>query len=185
MRILIAALVGTVIVFVILYNTLVGLKNQVQNAFASMDVLLKKRYDLIPDLVSIAKKYMQYEQQMLTNIAALRSRAVPGSVAETGRLELENQLTEELGNLFLTVEAYPDLKANHNFLALQQSLNEIEEQISAARRFYNTTVTDYNNAVEMFPTNLVAAMMSYRRKQTFETSVTERQKINVGNLLNE
>ncbi|WP_264321830.1 LemA family protein [Zarconia navalis] len=180
--------VGIAIVFVILaslYNTLVGLKNRVENVLASVDVLLKKRYDLIPELVSTVKTYMQYEQKTLTNIAAIRSRAVSSNVTQEGRVELENRLSEELGNLLVAVEAYPDLKANQNFLELQKSLNEIEEQLSAARRFYNTSVTNYNNAIEMFPTNLVAAIMNYHRKKLFETPVSEQQKVNVGNLFNQ
>ncbi len=167
---------------VLLYNSLVGKKNQVDNAFASIDVMLKKRCDLIPNLVATAKQYMQFEQQTLTNIAGLRARAVSGRLNSEARVEVENQISRELGNLMVAVEAYPDLKANQNFLQLQGSLNEVEEQISAARRFYNSAVTDYNNAVEMFPTNIFANMMSYRRQAVFEATETERRNVNVRDL---
>ena len=131
-------------VIVVLYNGLVAKKNQVDNAFASIDVMLKKRCDLIPNLVAVAQKYMKFEQKTLTRIAGLRSRAM--TMQGDDRINVENQISRELGNIMVAIEAYPDLKANQNFLELQQSLNEIEEQISAARRFYNTSVTDYNNA---------------------------------------
>lgn len=185
MVVAIVVLIILVVVFVVLYNTLIGLKNRVENTFSGIDVLLKKRYDLIPDLVATVKRYTQYEQETLTNIAALRARAVSGQVTGEGRIQLENRLSEELGNLMISIENYPDLKANQNYLNLQQTLTEIEEQLSAARRFYNTTVTEYNNAVEMFPTNVVAGMMSYRRKQLFEAPANERQKQSVSNLFNQ
>lgn len=181
----IAVLIILVVVFIVIYNTLIGLKNRVENTFSGIDVLLKKRYDLIPDLVATVKAYTQHEQTTLTNIAALRARAVSGQVTGEGRIRLENRLSEELGNLMIQVENYPDLKANQNYLNLQQNLTEIEEQISAARRFYNTTVTEYNNAVEMFPTNLVASMMSYRRRQLFAAPASERQNQSVSNLFNQ
>ncbi|HHP7243202.1 MAG TPA: LemA family protein [Elainellaceae cyanobacterium] len=178
-------LIALAAIAVILYNSLVGKKNQVDNAFASIDVMLKKRCDLIPNLVATAKQYMQFEQQTLTNIAGLRARAVSGRLTQDARVEVENQISRELGNLMVSVEAYPDLKSNQNFLQLQRSLNEIEEQISAARRFYNSAVTNYNNAVEMFPTNIFANMMNYRRKHVFEATETERRNVNVRNLFNQ
>lgn len=173
------------LVVIVFYNTLVRLKNRVENTFSGIDVLLKKRYDLIPNLVAVVKGYTQHEQDTLTNIAALRARAVSGEVAGSDRLQLENQLSQQLGRLMIAVESYPDLKANQQYLNLQQNLSEIEEQLSAARRFYNTTVTEYNNAVEMFPTNLVASMMSYRRKALFEAPAVEQQNPNVSSLFNQ
>jgi LemA protein len=178
-------IIAVALLVVVFYNTLVGKKNQVDNAFASIDVMLKKRCDLIPNLVATAKEYMQFEQQTLTNIAGLRARAVSGRLSPEARVDVENQLSRELGNLMVAVEAYPDLKANQNFLQLQGSLNEVEEQISAARRFYNSAVTDYNNAVEMFPTNIFANMMSYRKRPWFEATETERRNVNVRDLFNQ
>lgn len=185
MAVAIVLLILVVVVSIAFYNRLVGLKNRVENTFAGIDVLLKKRYDLLPNLVATVKQYTQHEQQTLTNIAALRAQAVSGQVTGEGRIELENRLSQALGNLMISIENYPDLKANQNYLNLQQNLTEIEEQLSAARRFYNTTVTEYNNAVEMFPTNIVAGMMSYRRKQFFEAPVSERHNPSVSSLFNQ
>ena len=182
MEILLFLLAAAVLAFIVLYNTLVRLKNRVENTFASIDVMLKKRYDLIPDLVATAKNYMQHEERTLSNIAALRSQAISAQTSDGQRLELENQLSREIGNLLVAVEAYPDLKADQSFKMLQMALIELEEQLSAARRFFNTAVTDYNNAVEMFPTNIVAGIMSYRRKPLFEIPETQRQKHDVGQL---
>lgn len=127
---------------------------------------------------------MDHEQETLTKITALRSRALSATITENQRIKLENQLTQELGNLSIAFEAYPELKADRSFLELQQSLNEIEEQISASRRFYNTAVTDYNNLIEMFPSNILANMLRYQRKQVFAAAANERQNVNVRALFN-
>ncbi|MBO9997907.1 MAG: LemA family protein [Cyanobacteria bacterium SID2] len=167
-----------------IYNGLIRLRNQVENAFSSIDVILKKRHDLIPNLVAVAKKYADFEMQTLTKISGLRSRAISGRLRSNARLDVENQLSREIGNFLVAVEAYPQLKADRNFLQLQASLNEVEEQLSAARRFYNTSVTEYNNAIEMFPTNIVANHLNYRRKKVLETPASERQNVDVGQLFN-
>ncbi|MFH1093540.1 MAG: LemA family protein [Candidatus Omnitrophota bacterium] len=171
-----AALIG------LFYNALVGKKNQVQNVFASIDALLKKRYDLIPNLISTVKTYMQYEKNTLTEITELRAKAISGNLSDDEKVELDNKVTKALGGIMVAVENYPDLKANQNFMQLQRSLTEIEEQISAARRAYNAAVTDYNNAIEMVPTNILASMMHYQKKQVFEISQNERQNVDVKNL---
>lgn len=169
-----------VFLYFALYNSLVGKKNQVENAYASIDVLLKKRCDLIPNLVAAVKNYMQFEQKTLVEVTRLRSQIAQSS-GDT-RIELENQMSRALGNIMVAVEAYPELKASQNFIQLQEALNEVEEQISAARRFYNTSVTDYNNAIEMFPTNLIASQMRYRLRKMFEATEQERRNVDVGNL---
>lgn len=166
----------------IMYNTLVAKKNQVTNVFASIDALLKKRYDLIPNLVASVKNYMAHEQGVLTKITELRAKAVSGLTSDDEKVDLDNRISKILGGIMVAVENYPQLKANENFMQLQRSLNEIEEQISAARRAYNAAVTDYNNAIEMFPTALVAGFMGYKRKQVFEISEQERQNVNMGDL---
>ena len=173
-----------VLIPVFLYNSLVGKKNQVQNVFASIDALLKKRYDLIPNLIATVKTYMQHERGTLTEITEMRAKAVSGALSDDQKVDLDNKITKALGGIMVAVENYPDLKANQNFLQLQQTLNEVEEQISAARRAYNATVTDYNNSVEMFPTNIVASMMNYQRKQVFEIPDKERKNVNVKDLFN-
>ncbi len=174
-----------ILIPVFLYNSLVGKKNQVQNVFASIDALLKKRYDLIPNLVSTVKTYMQHEKSTLTEITEMRAKAVSGNLSDDQKVELDNKITKTLGGIMVAVENYPDLKANQNFLQLQKTLNEVEEQISAARRAYNATVTDYNNSVEMFPTNIMASMMNYKRKQVFEIPEKERKNVNVKDLFNQ
>jgi len=171
--------------FIIMYNTLVGKKNQVQNVYGSIDALLKKRYDLIPNLVSTVKTYMKHEREVLTQITELRAKAVSGSLSEQEKMQLDSKMGKLLGGIMVAVENYPDLKANQNFLHLQSTLNEVEEQISAARRAYNAAVTDYNNSVEMFPTNIVAGMIGYKRKAVFEIDESERKNINVNKLFNE
>jgi len=180
----IGVLIAGVLYIVILYNSLISKKNQVQNVFASIDALLKKRYDLIPNLVATVQKYMQHERGTLTEITELRAKAISGTLSDDEKVDLDNKLTKTLGGIMVAVENYPDLKANQNFLQLQASLNEVEEQISAARRAYNAAVTDYNNAVEMFPTNILASMMNYQRKKVFEIPDTERQNVDVKDLFN-
>ena len=178
-------IIAVVAIFIaLLYNSLVAKKNQVNNAFASTDALLKKRYDLIPNLVSTVKTYMQHEQKTLTDITEMRSKAMSGQLSDDDKIDLDNKMAKAVGGIMVAVENYPDLKANQNFLQLQGSLNEIEEQISAARRAYNASVTDYNNAVEMLPTNILASIMNYKQRKLFETAEAERQNVNVGNLFN-
>lgn len=179
---LIVLIVLGIFLYIVLRNGLVDKKNQVENAFSSIDVLLKKRYDLIPNLVATVKEYMQFEQKTLVEVTRLRSRAMQSS-GDT-RVDLENQISRAIGNIMVAVEAYPELKANQNFQQLQGSLNEIEEQISAARRFYNSAVTDYNNAVEMFPTNIIASSMNYRLRRLFEATEQERVNVDVRGLFN-
>ncbi len=183
---LIFILIGCGIFFLLLciifVNTLVGKKNQVQNVFGSIDALLKKRYDLIPNLVNTVKTYMKHERETLTEITELRTKAINGNLTDEEKVDLNNKIGKMIGGIMVAVENYPDLKANQNFLQLQASLNEVEEQISAARRAYNASVTDYNNAVEMFPTNIFAGIMGYKVKKVFEISESERQNINVGEL---
>lgn len=170
---------------VVMYNTLVAKKNQVNNVFASLDALLKKRHDLIPNLVAAVQEYVSHERGVLEEVTALRTRAMSGGLPPEERAALENQISKHLGQLMVAVENYPDLKANQNFLHLQAGLTEIEEQISAGRRAFNASVTDYNNALEMFPTSLMATMMGYQPKAWFEIDEAERQNVNVKALFND
>lgn len=177
------AVIGIPLLLVIVfYNSLIGKKNQVNNAFASIDTLLKKRYDLIPNLIASVQNYMQHERGVLNDITALRTKAVSGQLSDDDKVNLNNQISKKLAGLFVAVENYPDLKANQNFLQLQAALNEVEEQISAARRAYNASVTDYNNAIEMFPTNILASAMNYAPKNLFEIEDNERKNVDVKEL---
>lgn len=186
--ILIALIAVVVLIGFAMYNLLIGKKNQVENAFASIDVYLKKRlkkrFDLIPNLVTAVQQYMKHEAETLTKVSQIRTRATSGSIGTDEKVALNNQLSAGLGRMMVAVEAYPELKANENFNQLQRTLNEIEEQLSAARRTFNASVTDFNNAVEMFPTNILAGMMSYRRRTLLVTPEPERTNIEAGDLFN-
>lgn len=167
-----------------MYNGLINKRNQVENVFGSMDAMLKKRYDLIPNLVASAKEYMKHEAGVLSRITELRTKAMEPNISSDEKVAINNELSKSLTGMRIAVENYPDLKANQNFLQLQGSLNEVEEQISAARRAFNATVTEYNNSVEMFPSNIMASIMGLKRKQVFVIEESERQNVNVKNLFN-
>ena len=171
-----------VVALLLMYNGLIGKKNTVENAFAGMDAMLKKRYDLIPNLVASVKQYMQHEAGVLTEITELRAKAISGRLTEGETLELNSKLGTAMRGIMVAVENYPDLKASENFMQLQRSLNEVEEQLSAARRSFNAAVTSFNNAVEMFPTNIMAGMMNYQVRDLFEIDEEERQRPDVGAL---
>ena len=163
-----------VLMVIIMFNMLVSRKNQVENAFASIDVYLKKRSDQIPNLVNAVKGYMNHEKEVLTEITQLRNEAGNSDLGTNERVEVENKITDGISKVMIAVEAYPDLKASDNFLQLQRSINEVEEQLAASRRAFNASVTDYNNGVESFPTNLVAGMMNYKRRNVFTIPSTSR-----------
>jgi len=172
------------LITILMYNSLIGKKNQVDNIFAGVDAVLKKRFDLIPNLVASVSQYMEHEKSTLEKVTEYRAQAMKPGISDEAKIALDAKLTTALGAINIAMEAYPDLKANENVMHLQRSLNEIEEQISAARRAYNQAVTDLNNAIEMFPTNLIAGWMNLQRRAVFEIHVTERQNVNVGALFN-
>ncbi len=178
-------IVAVLLLFIfVLYNSLVRKKNDAENAFASIDAMLKKRYDLIPNLVATVKEYMKHEKTLLTELTELRTKAVSGEVAEDDRVELENKIVKGMSGIMVAVENYPDLKASRNFLQLQGAWNEVEEQISAARRAFNAAVTTYNNSVETFPSSIMAGIMHYKRRRLFEIPEEERQNVNATDLFN-
>lgn len=170
----IGAAVVILLAIVLMHNALVSRKNQVDNAFASIDVYLKKRADQIPALVGAVKGYMQHEQSLLTEITRLRAEAEKSELGSNERVDVENKITDSMGKILLAVEAYPDLKANENFMMLQRSISEIEEQLAASRRAFNASVTDYNNGVESFPMNMIANMKGYKRKAVFTIPMESR-----------
>lgn len=176
-------LVGTILVLAILivsiYNGLIRRRNEVDNAFGGMDAQLKKRYDLLPNLIETVKQYAQHEKDVLTNLTSLRTKATSTDLSMEEKVALDNQISSGMGQLMVAVENYPDLKANENFVMLQRSLNEIESQISAARRSYNAAVTHYNNGIETFPNNLLAPRMNMGRKEIFTIPDVERQYVDV------
>jgi LemA protein len=166
---------GGLLWFIGLYNRFIRGKNLMQEAWSGIDVQLKRRHDLIPNLVETAKGYMQYERSVLQEITELRSKSMSAtSVGEKGAVE--NALSRTLRSLFAVAEAYPDLKANQNFLDLQKNLTDTEEQIQLARRYYNGTVRDFNILVEAFPSALVASMFGFKLAEFFEIeAVAERE----------
>ena len=173
--IVLGILVVLVIWIVGMYNGLVRLRNQVKNAWSQIDVQLKRRHDLIPNLVETAKGYMKHERETFEAITKARSQAVEAQgVAEQGKAE--GQLTEALGKFMLVVENYPDLKANQNFLALQEELTTTENKVSFSRQFYNDQVLQFNTRIESVPTNIIANMFGFKQAEFFEIEVaTERE----------
>jgi LemA protein len=159
---------------VLLYNSLIVKKNRVENAFASIDVMLKKRYDLIPNLVETVKGYASHERAVLEEVTELRRQAVSGNKSTEERIVMDNLLSDALSRLIVTVERYPELKASGHFLHLQRSLNEVEEQLSASRRAYNAAVTAYNTAIEIFPNSLLAQTLSFKHRTLLATPRDER-----------
>jgi len=155
-----------------IYNAFVRLRNQVRNAWAQIDVQLKRRYDLIPNLVETVKGYAKHERETLQMVTAARNMAQQLSSAGAGeRAKVEGELSTALGRLLAVAESYPDLKANQNFLALQEELASTENKISFARQYYNDSVLRFNNKAQQFPSNIVATMFGFRAQEFFETTV--------------
>ena len=177
-------IVVPLLVFFGMFNTLVMRRNRVRNVFGTVDVMLKKRYDLVPNLVAAVKGYMQHERQVLEKITELRAKAMDGKVSDDEKVVMDNMFTKLLSSVMVAVENYPQLKASDNFMHLQRTLNELEEQISAARRAYNAAVTDYNNAVEMMPICIVARMFGFEQRQWFDAGGEARENVNTAEILN-
>lgn len=180
--VVLAIVAFAIIVVVAMYNNLVRKRNEVDNAFGGMDVQLKKRYDLIPNLVATVKQYATHEKELLTQVTEMRAKATSGTLSSDERVALDNQISAGMKSIMVAVENYPDLKASENFVNLQRTLNEVESQISAARRTYNAVITDFNNAIQTFPSNIIAGMMKLQRKEVFVIPEAERQNVNVKNL---
>jgi LemA protein len=174
--------VGIVALLVVLliagYNRLVRLRNRSEAAWSQIDVQLKRRYDLIPNLVETVRGYASHERQTLESVIQARQRAVDARGIED-QAQAENMLTQALRQLFALAEAYPDLKANQNFLALQEELTGTESRIAFARQFYNEQVLRYDNALEVFPTNLVARTFSFEPRVYFEAETESREPVRV------
>jgi len=177
----VAALIvlGVVLVLVIalisIYNSLVRLRNQVDNAWSQIDVQLKRRHDLIPNLVETAKGYMKHERETFEEITKARSQAM-GAKNVSEAAKAEGMLSEALSKFMLVVENYPDLKANQNFLSLQEELTSTENKIAFARQAYNDSVLFYNNKIQMFPSNIVAGMFGFGKRDFFEIeNVAEKE----------
>lgn len=172
---LIVIIVAIVVVLFLIsmYNNLVKLRNNRENAFANIDVQLKQRYDLIPQLVSTVKGYATHERELLEKVTAARTAAM-SATGINDKIQAENALSSALAGLKVSVEAYPDLKANQNFVQLQAELSDIENKLAATRRFFNSATKELNNAVQTFPANLIAGMFGFHKEPMFEIPSEER-----------
>lgn len=160
------------------YNKLVRKRNNAKEGFSTMDVYLKKRFDMIPNLVETVKGYATHERETLEAVMKARSQvATAGTIDQ--KVENENMLTGALGRLFAVAENYPDLKANQNFLNLQEQLRSVEQDIANARKFYNGTVKDLNNSIEQFPSNIVAGLFHFEKMPMFEINEESRENVQV------
>lgn len=174
--VIIAILAVLVLAPVLIYNGLVSLRNRVRNAWSQIDVQLKRRYDLIPNLVETCKGYMKYEKEVLENVTRARSQAIEitGNLQE--KAKAENYLSQTLRSLFAVAENYPELKANQNMLALQEELTSTENRIGFARQHYNDEVMRLNTTVEKFPQNIIAGMFGFKKEEFFEVETPEERK---------
>ena len=177
-------LVVFIIGCIIMYNSLVLKRNKVKESFASIDVQLKKRYDLIPNILTIAQKYMEHERELLENITALRAQAIqiPDKVENIGnKLQLDGQISKQMGQLMVNMENYPQIKADQTMIQAMQTYNEVEEHIAAARRIYNSAVLDMNNACELFPSSIFALIFNFKPVPFFIVeNEAERERIDAG-----
>lgn len=178
-------LIGGIIIAVLFYAQYVRLivvRNKVRESASDIDVQLKKRYDLIPNMLQMAAKFMEHEKSLMTELTELRTKAMASTFVGSPKekMELESLLNQKLGEFKVSLENYPDLKSNQTMITAMQSMNEVEEHISAARRFYNSNVNALKNAVEIFPGNIVAMLVGVNYKDTpfFEVSEVEKQPIN-------
>jgi len=175
MELLVWLAVLIVLPVVFLFNLLISRRNQADNAAASIDVYLKQRFDLIPNLVATVQGYMKHERDTLAQLTEMRERAMAETQSHADKVAMDAQMTRALGSVSVAVEGYPQLKASENFIRLQGALNEVEEKIAAARRNFNGSATDYNNGVQMFPANLLAGILGFETRALFAISDAERQ----------
>ena len=185
---IVIAIIAVVLLFILypLYVRLIKLKNKTKEAMSGIDVQLKKRYDLIPNILRIAQKYMEHERGLFDEITRLRSAAASiksdaNTIGET--INLDNQISSKMGQLMVNVENYPQLKADGTMMQTMQTYSEVEEHVAAARRFYNSAVNELNNAVEIFPSSIIAGMIGIKSYPFFETDEQSRQPVNAADYL--
>ena len=177
--IVIVVIVVLIIGFIITtYNTLVTLRNKVKDAWSQIDVQLKRRFDLIPNLVETVKGYTKHESETLENVVKARNTYLTAASPED-QMKADGELTKAVSKLFALAESYPDLKANTNFMELQNELNETENKIAMSRQFYNDIVMEYNNKVETVPSNIVAGLFKFSKEAFFEAQNSERENVQV------
>lgn len=176
--IILAVIILIIIYVFILYNSFISLDNKVKEAFSTMDVYLKKRWDLIPNLVETVKGYAKYEEETLTRVTKLRN-TVYNEMTNDEKIINNEELSSNVSKIMALKEAYPELKANENFIDLSNKLTKIEDDIANARKYYNGTVRIYNNKVQMFPNNIFAKIFGYKTKRMFEASLEDKQNIKI------
>lgn len=174
--IILVVVVVLVLAIIGIYNNLVKLRNNRENAFADIDVQLKQRYDLVPQLVATVKGYAEHEKGLLESITAARSAAMSATSIDE-KIKADQQLTSALAGLKVQVEAYPDLKANQNFLQLQGELSDIENKLAAVRRYFNSATRELNNAVQTFPNNLLAGIFGFHKEAMYEIEASQRAAV--------
>lgn len=174
--IIIAVAVVILLGIIGLYNNLVRMRNNRENAFTNIDVQLKQRHDLVPQLVSTVKGYASHEKTVLENVTNARTAAMSANNIND-KIQAENKLSSALANLKVSLEAYPDLKANQNFLQLQTEISDIENKLAASRRFFNSATKELNNAVQTFPANILAGMFGFHKEPMFEIPATDRASL--------
>lgn len=176
---IIIAIIVLIIVYVFaLYNSFIKLNNKIKEAFSTMDVYLKKRWDLIPNIVETVKGYAKYEKDTIKEVVELRNSAYD-KMSEEEKIRTNEQLSSGISKIMVLAEAYPDLKANENFKDLSNQLTKVEDEIANSRKYYNGVVRIYNNKVEMFPSNIFAGLFGYKSKTMFEANVNERENVKV------
>ena len=176
--IILAVIILIIIYAFILYNNFISLDNKVKEAFSTMDVYLKKRWDLIPNLVETVKGYTKYEEETLTRVTKLRN-TVYNEMTNDEKIINNEELSSDVSKIMALKEAYPELKANENFIDLSNKLTKIEDDIANARKYYNGTIRIYNNKVQMFPNNIFAKLFGYKTKRMFEASLEDKQNIKI------
>lgn len=169
--------VAVIVVWVIaIYNNLVRLRNNRENAFANIDVQLKQRYDLVPQLVATVKGYAAHEKEVFQRVTEARAAAMSATTIND-KMQADNMLTQALSGLKVSLEAYPELKANQNFLQLQSEISDIENKLSAVRRYFNTATRELNNAVQTFPNNVFAGMFGFHKEPMYEIEPAQRAAV--------
>lgn len=176
--ILMGIVILLVLICLIIYNSLVKSRNLVKEAFSTMDVYLKKRWDLVPNLVEVVKGYTSYENSTLINITELRANSY-NDLTMDKKININEQLTNAISSIIAVSENYPELKASENFLNLSKSLTKIEDDIANSRKYYNGTVRIYNNKIQMFPSNIVASLFNFKEASMFEAGIEEKNNVKV------
>ena len=177
--IIIGVVVAIILIYIfVTYNSLIGLRNSVEEAFSTMDVYLKKRWDLIPNLVETVKGYASHEKETLEEVIRLRNSAY-SNMSDDEKIKTNEQLSNGINKIMMLAENYPDLKANQNFMDLSNELTKVEEDIANSRKYYNAVVKNYNNKVQMLPSNIVASLFRFKTKKMFEAAASERENVKV------